>query len=120
MPKVGKSLSSLLIITGLSGAGKSSAQAICADLGYYAIENLPVPLFPSFLDLIEAKPSKYKKVCLLLDVDSKESRDAVIKLLEKSLKERFQAELIFLDCSTETILKRYSETRRPHPGFSSL
>jgi len=112
-------ISSLILIAGISGAGKSSVLHALADLGYYAIDNLPVAIFQTFLNYSAATPEKFKRTALLLDVYSLTDSNILISLLN-DLKGKFQhLELFFVDCANEVIIKRYSETRRPHPAFEA-
>ncbi len=107
-------IASLIIVTGLSGAGKSTAMDLLSDSGYYVVDNLPVPLLESFLNFSMQSGERFKHTALLLDVDSQESRSLLLPLLKDppaSLK------IVFLDADTPAIVRRYSETRRPHPGF---
>lgn len=110
-------LSSLLLITGLSGAGKSSASAALSDLGYYTIDHLPVALFSDFIALTKKKPERYSKTGILLDIDSKEKLAQFLKLLESSKPLPQKVKILFLDASNQALIRRYSETRRPHPSF---
>lgn len=110
-------IGSLILIAGLSGAGKTTALTTCADMGYFAIDNLPVPLFPQFIELSRTTPDKFAKTVMLLDIDSHEKVQHLLNLLRQLGPQRSDVKILFLDCKTETILKRYSETRRPHPGF---
>ncbi len=110
-------ISSLILIAGISGAGKSTALHSLSDLGYYAIENLPVPLFDTFIEFSQTVPDRFKRTALLLDIFSRDTQQELLALLQRIGASRKAPELLFLDCRTETLLKRYSETRRPHPGF---
>lgn len=108
----------LVLVTGLSGAGKSTANKAFSDFGFYTIDNLPVEMMHSFLELSKTRKDKFKKSCILLDVISKEKTEELLTLIDSFGKNNEKLKLLFLDCSTETIIKRYSETRRPHPGFN--
>jgi len=110
-------LSSIILIAGVSGAGKSTALHTLSDLGFYAIDNLPLLLVPNFVQFSSRDPSKYQHTALLLDIDSKEKLEQLLQLIKK-LKNPKSLKLMFFDCAKETIIKRYSETRRPHPGFN--
>jgi UPF0042 nucleotide-binding protein len=112
-----KHLHSLIIVAGLSGAGKSSVQNALEDSGYFVIDNLPVGLFSHFIDHTRSNIQKYKNTAALMRVDSSERQEAFLLSLKKMEDWSQKIELIFLDCSDEVIIKRYSETRRPHPGF---
>jgi len=101
----------------LSGAGKSSAMDLLEDCGYFGVDNLPVPLLNSFLELSKSAPERYARTALLLDVDSQESRAQLLPLISGEGSSPSNLKLIFLDADTRSIVRRYSETRRPHPGF---
>lgn len=109
-------LSSVVLVTGLSGAGKSTASKVLSDLGFYTIDNLPVGLLAGFTGISKQDPSRYSSSCLLIDIDSTRSVQGFLDDLEDIRKAKC-IRTIFLDCTTETIVKRYSETRRPHPYF---
>lgn len=111
--------SSLIIVTGLSGAGKSSAMALLADCGYYVVDNLPVPLLGQFFDFSRGAVQRYRNTALLIDVDSRESRTQLLAVLQSKGSRPPNLKVIFLDADDQSIVRRYSETRRPHPGFDS-
>lgn len=106
----------LIIVAGLSGAGSSSAIDLLEDLGFFTVEHLPVPLLPECLKLIAGDPRRFSRTAMSLDIASQEKQAL---LLETLVKQAPLASVIFCECSTPVILKRYSETRRPHPGFDS-
>ena len=108
---------SLLIVTGLSGAGKSSAMALLADSGYYVVDNLPVPLLAQFFEFSLGAVARYRNTALLMEVDSRESRVQLLSAIESRGKRPDNLKVIFLDADDSSIVRRYSETRRPHPGF---
>jgi UPF0042 nucleotide-binding protein len=112
-------LASLVLVAGLSGAGKSSAMDLFADSGYFVVDNLPVPLLPNFLAFTETAPERYSRTALLLDVDSRESRVAFMEWLDQLAPRPHNLKVVFLAADNRVILKRYSETRRPHPGFDA-
>lgn len=87
------------------------------DCGYFGVDNLPVPLLNSFLELSKSAPERYARTALLLDVDSQESRAQLLPLISGEGSSPSNLKLIFLDADTRSIVRRYSETRRPHPGF---
>ena len=110
-------VSSLILLAGLSGAGKSSALHFFADSGFYTVDNLPVPLFGNFIEYSRSTTGRCERTTLLLDVDSSEKLEKFTTLLKRLDRSSTRVELIFLDCKKESLLRRYSETRRPHPGF---
>jgi UPF0042 nucleotide-binding protein len=110
-------IQSLVLIAGLSGAGKSHALDAFEDAGFYALDNLPVALLEQFLALSATHPGKYHKTALQLDIDSRDTLALLTAFLEKLGPAASKVKIVFLDAKTESIIKRYSETRRPHPGF---
>lgn len=116
--QTGKSLSDqhrVIILVSLSGAGGRTALKTLADLGFFTIDNLPVPFFSDFLKLSQSN-QQYSQTALLLDLRNPIVVTHIVTLL-KDIKSS-QIELIFFDATNEVILKRYSETRRPHPLFN--
>ena len=107
--------SRVFIIAGISGAGKSTVLRVLSDCGFYTIDNLPPALFREFFSLAEKSAPQYGKAALLLNMISAEPVDKFLAALKLSAGSPI--ELLFLDASTQTILRRYSETRRPHPSF---
>jgi UPF0042 nucleotide-binding protein len=112
-------ISSLILVTGVSGAGKSTAMDLLADSGYYVVDNLPVPLIDNFLAFSRVAGARYRNTALLLDIDSSESQSLLLPLLREKSVRPSAVKLIFLDADNRSILRRYSETRRPHPGFDA-
>jgi UPF0042 nucleotide-binding protein len=112
-------INSLIIVTGLSGAGKSSAMALLADSGYYVVDNLPVPLLGQFFELSSASVARYRNTALLIDVDSRESRIQLLSNIGSKGARPENLKVVFLDADDQAIIRRYSETRRPHPGFDA-
>ncbi len=113
-----KSDARFLIITGLSGSGKTVVGRFLEDMGYYCIDNLPTKLIPRFVDLWARKEVEIEKVALVVDI-----REAVfVKEFPRVLqiiREKVQPYLIFLEASDEVLFKRFSESRRPHPLAST-
>ena len=104
-----------LRITGLSGGGKSQAADIIEDLDYYCVDNMPVALIPKFAELCAATKGRYEKVALVTDVREKNGIKDVFNAL-KSLREMdFGYKILFMEADTQVIVKRYKESRRPHP-----
>lgn len=103
-----------LIITGLSGSGKTSVSRFMEDLGYYCIDNLPAKLIPSFVDLWMREEFKIEKVALVVDIREEGFTAEFPKVLE-SIRKKIPIWMIFLEASDETLVQRFSESRRPHP-----
>ncbi len=110
----GKTL--FVIITGLSGAGKTKTVQIMEDLGYFCIDNLPPYLVSDFLKISEKTDGKINKVCAVIDVRSKEFLESLPPIIQ-SLRgsKNLNCKVIFLEASTESLVRRFSETRRRHP-----
>jgi UPF0042 nucleotide-binding protein len=103
-----------LIITGLAGSGKTIASQFLEDLGYYCMDNLPTKLIDSFVKLWQRKEVEIEKVALVVDVREPGFSKAFPKAL-KSIREKITPYVIFLETSDDVLIKRYSESRRPHP-----
>ncbi len=103
-----------LIITGLSGSGKTVVSRFLEDFGYYCIDNLPAKLIPNFVELWKRKEVEIEKVALVIDIREAGFETEFLEVLSKIRKD-VSPWLIFLEASDETLLKRYSESRRPHP-----
>ncbi|MDD6350906.1 MAG: RNase adapter RapZ [Lachnospiraceae bacterium] len=103
----------LLLLTGMSGSGKSTAFKILEDIGYNCVDNLPIPLLKSFVDLEQAE--KDQKVAVGIDIRSGKKLDQLEGILDELKQDGKQVEILFLDASDEVLLKRYKETRRNHP-----
>lgn len=112
-------LRSLVLVTGMSGAGKSHALDTLEDRGFYTLDNLPVPLFRQFIEFSRSSPAKYERTALLLDIDTREKLAELTALLDEIDPKRTRVKFVFLEATNDTIVKRYSETRRPHPGFDA-
>ena len=104
-----------VIISGMSGAGKSKAASDLEDLGYYCVDNMPAEMIPQFAQLCLATKGRYEKVALVTDVRASMTFDALFLSLQKLDEMRLQYSIYFIEASTETIIKRYKETRRLHP-----
>ena len=106
----------VIIVSGMSGGGKSTALNALEDLGYYCIDNLPGAMLPDFGPQIAANPDLYKKVALGIDARSRESDLQVVLDWMSSLRESgFNCRLLFVTAEKQVLIKRFSETRRRHP-----
>jgi UPF0042 nucleotide-binding protein len=103
-----------IIITGVSGSGKTIVSRFLEDFGYYCMDNLPAKLIPNFVDLWKRKEVEIDKVALVVDIREQGFTSEFPKVL-KSIRKIVSPRLIFLDASDETLVKRFSESRRPHP-----
>jgi UPF0042 nucleotide-binding protein len=102
----------LVVITGMSGSGKASVLKVFEDLGYYSVDNMPVELIPRFAELVRS--SKIERTALVVDVREGTRFDRLPVFLH-SIKRQLRTTVIFLEASDEALLRRFSETRRPHP-----
>ena len=103
----------LVIVTGISGAGKASALKAFEDLGYYAVDNLPLELLPDFAELLRSSREMDRAV-LVVDVREGPTLDRLPAILLK-VKKTLHTSVVFLDASDAVLVRRFSETRRPHP-----
>lgn len=102
-------------MTGISGAGKSTALKMLEDVGYFCVDNLPVPLLPKFMEMLILPGSEYTKVALGIDIRSSQKFVQLQETLEKLREKGVKFEILFLDASDQALIKRYKETRRSHP-----
>jgi RNase adapter protein RapZ len=104
----------VIIITGLSGAGMSSALKVFEDLGYFAVDNLPVQLIPTFVRLCD-ESSEITRTAFVLDVRSGDFLNLFPRIHQEMTDKGVDLKVLYLEAETEVLLRRYSETRRPHP-----
>lgn len=105
----------ILIISGLSGSGKSKAATFLEDIGYYIVDNLPAEMMAKFADFCAGSSGRYDRVALVYDVRAGEPFDLLIDTLERMKIRGVNCRMLFLEASTTTIINRYKETRRIHP-----
>jgi UPF0042 nucleotide-binding protein len=105
----------LVLITGLSGSGKSSVAKCFEDLGYHTVDNLPLPLLRRFLESPLELVEGNDRIAVVTDVRAPHFAEAFPRLLEAIDTERVEPTLLFLEASDEALVRRFSETRRPHP-----
>src|SRR5580698_6276798 len=103
----------LVSVTGISGAGKASALKAFEDLGFHCVDNLPLELLPHFAGLISASPD-VERAAIVVDVREGSTLDRLPEIL-KSIKKLLQTRVVFLEAQDAVLVRRYSETRRPHP-----
>ena len=104
-----------VIISGMSGAGKSKAASDLEDLGFYCVDNMPAEMIPQFAQLCLATKGRYEKVALVTDIRASMTFDSLFQSLQKLDEMHLQYSIYFVEASTEVIIKRYKETRRLHP-----
>lgn len=104
-----------ILISGLSGAGKSKSASFLEDMGYYVVDNLPAALIPKFAELCMAGQGRYDKVALVTDIRGGQTFDALFDALAQLRDMGCDYKILFVEASLEAIIKRYKETRRSHP-----
>lgn len=104
-----------VIVTGMSGAGKSTALKMLEDMGYYCVDNLPIPLISKFAELTNTSNSEISKVALGIDIRTGQALQELEHVFENMVLSGFSYEILFLDASNEILVKRFKETRRSHP-----
>jgi UPF0042 nucleotide-binding protein len=104
----------LVVVTGVSGAGKSTSLRALEDLGFYAVDNLPLPLVPKLIDLLSSRPD-IDRAALGLDVRGGNFLDGASSIFADLRRSGHTVEVLFLDASDEILIRRFSETRRRHP-----
>jgi UPF0042 nucleotide-binding protein len=105
----------MVIVTGMSGAGKSSVLKMLEDAGYFCVDNLPIQLIYKLVQLTINGREEFDKVALGVDIRSGQALEELDEVLEQMKRERYKYEILFLDAKTEVLVKRYKETRRTHP-----
>jgi len=103
----------LVILTGISGAGKASALKTFEDLGYQAVDNLPLELMPEFAGIV-AKSKEIERAAIVVDVREGQALDRLPEIIRR-VKRVLPTRVVFLDAQDQVLVRRYSETRRPHP-----
>jgi RNase adapter protein RapZ len=106
---------SLVLITGLSGSGKSSVAKCLEDLGYHTVDNLPLPLLREFLRRPLELADDNRRIAVVTDVRAPHFAEELPKMLGEIDRERLDPRILFLEASDEALVRRFSETRRPHP-----
>ena len=104
-----------LIITGMSGAGKSQAANTLEDLGWYCIDNMPSQLIPKFAELCTASTNEIDKVAFIVDIRGEAEFEPLFSQLDALKAQGFNCRTVFLECSDDVIINRYKFTRRTHP-----
>jgi UPF0042 nucleotide-binding protein len=112
-----------IVVTGMSGAGKSAASRCLEDLGFFCIDNLPPTLMPKVAELCAQSEKRIERVALVIDAREGRFLDALYDILDDLRRDGHQVRVVFLDASDEVLVRRFSESRRPHPlapGGSAL
>ena len=105
----------ILVISGLSGSGKSKAASYLEDIGYYIVDNLPAEMMVVFAEFCAASKGRYDRVALVYDVRTGEPAQKLIDALEHMKSAGINCRMLFLEADTQSIINRYKETRRSHP-----
>ncbi len=109
----------IVIITGLSGSGKSTAVRALEDEGFFCLDNLPITLFPTFIELVEKSKEKVRDVALVMDIRGRDFLKGYEKVFQEIGEAGHTVEIIFFDATDEVLIRRFSETRRRHPALES-
>jgi len=105
----------IIIVTGMSGSGKTQACRYLEDLGYFCVDNLPPVFIPKFVELCTHSNSHFNKMVFVVDTRSREFFDDLVHVLDDMDKDNQDYEMLFMDAGDEVIIRRYKETRRRHP-----
>ncbi|WP_243373037.1 RNase adapter RapZ [Geotalea sp. SG265] len=109
----------ILIITGLSGSGKSTAVRALEDEGFFCQDNLPVALFPTFVDLVDNAKERIRDVALVMDIRGRDFNKGFEKVFQEITEAGHLVDILFFDATDEVLIRRFSETRRRHPASDS-
>ena len=105
----------IVIITGLSGSGKTTTSRALEDMGFFCVDNLPIALLPKLFDLRYASLGEHSKIALVMDLREKDFLKTYPEVFSRLRREGLQLEILFLEASDEVLVRRYSQTRRSHP-----
>lgn len=108
-------INSVVIITGLSGSGKSTALRALEDIGFYCVDNMPVVLLPKFLKIYSEGTNDVSKVAMVMDLREKSFLNKYTRVFSRLKESGYKIDILFLDASDDALLNRFSETRRVHP-----
>jgi len=108
-------LTRVVIITGMSGSGKSTALRALEDIGFYCVDNMPVILLPRFLKIQSDAPKDISRVAMVMDLREKSFLETYTKIFARLKEQGYKIEILFLDASDDALIHRFSETRRVHP-----
>ncbi len=115
MTALRKRLTRIVVVTGLSGSGKSTATKVFEDIGYFCVDNLPPVLLPKIVDLVSEARGERARIALVADVRGREFLPDFARVIEELRRGRHDVHVLFLDAGDDVLLMRYSETRRKHP-----
>lgn len=104
-----------VIVTGISGAGKSRVAAVLEDMDFYCVDNMPVEMMPRFAEICLAAQGRYEKVAMVIDVRALEDVDDLFRVFDEMKTLGCTLNILFIEAGVDTILRRYKETRRRHP-----
>ena len=104
-----------VIVTGMSGAGKSTALKMLEDMGYFCVDNLPIPLLPRFVEMFSEPDERSEKIALGIDIRGGQDFGGLKDVLDEMDVKEIEYEILFLDAQDDVLIKRYKETRRQHP-----
>jgi len=105
----------IVVVTGMSGSGKSTVLRSLEDIGFFCVDNLPVSLLPKLLDMQLGRADEISKIALVMDVREKHFLDRYGEIFKELKEQGYMIEILFLEAGDETLLHRFSETRRSHP-----
>lgn len=105
----------IVIITGLSGSGKSTALRALEDIGFFCVDNLPVVLLPKFISITLQSSPEIKRVAMVMDLRERSFIEKYDRIFERLKAKGYKIEILFLEASEDSLLRRFSETRRNHP-----
>lgn len=110
----------IVVITGLSGSGKSTAVRALEDEGFFCLDNLPAPLVATFIELVEQSRDEVKDVALVMDIRSRDFIKGYDRVFESITKGGHSVKILFFDATDEVLIRRFSETRRRHPALEGV
>ncbi len=105
----------IVLISGLSGSGKTTTIKALEDMGFYCVDNLPIVLFPKLVDLCSQSAGGITKAALVVDIRGKEFLEGSRQIIQQQREDGYSIEILFLESSDEILVRRYRETRRQHP-----
>ena len=109
------SLRQFVVITGFSGSGKGSVLKVFEDLGFYCVDNLPVGLIPKFAELFSAPGSRIQRAAVVVDIRGGEALSQLPAMHRDLMRDKLKTTIVFLEASDQALIRRFEETRRPHP-----